>query len=67
MAGTQLEAVEASELDAVQRWRFEELIRAGYDDEDAIELAFHLDVDLHLAVDLVRRGCPSTTAVRIVL
>ena len=67
MAGAQLEAVEASKLDAVQRWRFEALVRAGYDDEDAIELAFHLDVDLHLAVDLVRRGCPSSTAVRIVL
>ena len=67
MAGAQLQEVRVSGLDAVQRWRFEELIRAGYDDEDAIELAFQLDVDLHVAVDLVRRGCPSGTAVRIVL
>ena len=67
MSGVQLETVEASELDAVQRWRFMELVRAGYEDGDAIELAFRLDVDLHLAVDLVRRGCPSGTAVRIVL
>ncbi len=67
MSAAQLEAVEVSELDAVRRWRFDELVRAGYDDEDAIELAFHLDVDLHVAVNLVRRGCPSRTAVRIAL
>ncbi len=51
----------------VRLWRFEELIRAGYEDEDAIELAFHLDVDLHHATSLVRRGCPSGTAARIML
>ena len=67
MSATQLEEAEVFELDAVRRWRFDELVRAGYDDEDAIELAFHLDVDLHLAVDLVRRGCPSRTAARIAL
>ena len=67
MAAAQLEAIEVSELDTVRRWRFEELVRAGYNDEDAIELAFHLHVDLHLAADLVRRGCPSDTAVRIAL
>lgn len=67
MATAQFETIEASEGDAVRLWRFEELIRAGYEDEDAIELAFHLDVDLHLATNLVRRGCPSSTAVRIML
>jgi hypothetical protein len=29
-------------VDVVRRWRFDELVRAGYDDEDAVELAFHL-------------------------
>ncbi len=58
---------EASEVEAVRRWRFEQLIRAGYEDEDAIELAFHLDIDLHLLTSLVRRGCPSSTAARIAL
>lgn len=67
MAAAEVKALEASEVDAVRRWRFEELVRAGYEDEDAIELAFHLDVDLHLATSLVRRGCPSGTAVRIAL
>ena len=67
MAAAQFEALEASEVDAVRRWRFDELVRAGYEDEDALELAFHLDVDLHVATNLVRRGCPSSTAVRIAL
>jgi len=66
MSAAQLETSEAPELDAVQRWRFDELLRAGYAVEDALELALHLDVDLHRAVDLVRSGCPSGTAVRIV-
>ena len=67
MAAAQFEVLEVSEVDVVRRWRFDELVRAGYDDEDAIELAFYLDVDLHLATSLVRRGCPSSTAVRIAL
>ena len=67
MAAAQFEALEASEVDVVRRWRFDELVRAGYEEEDALELAFHLDVDLHVATNLVRRGCPSSTAVRIAL
>ena len=67
MTAAQSEAFWASEVDAVRYWRFEELVRAGYEDEDAIELAFHLDIDLHWAMNLVRRGCPSSTALRIAL
>ena len=67
MTAAEFETLEVSEVDVVRLWRFDELVRAGYDDEDAIELAFHLDVDLHLAANLVRRGCPSGTAVRIAL
>jgi hypothetical protein len=67
MATVEVEGREHPDVEAVRRWRFEELIRAGYDDSDAIELAFHTEVDLHWAVDLVRRGCPSGTAVRIAL
>jgi len=55
MAAAQFEALEVSEVDVVRRWRFDELVRAGYDDQDAIELAFHLDIDLHWATNLVRR------------
>jgi hypothetical protein len=56
-----------SEVDVVLRWRFDELVRAGYSREDAELLARNRDVDLHLATDLVRGGCPSGTAMRIVL
>lgn len=67
MTAAQSETFSESEAYVVRLWRFEELVRAGYEDEDAIELAFHLDIDLHAARDLVRRGCPSSTAVRILL
>lgn len=67
MTAAQLGELEASEANAVRLWRFEQLVRAGFEDEDAIELAFHLDVDLHLLTRLIRRGCPSGTVVRIAL
>ena len=58
--------LEAPWINAVREWRLEELLRAGYDVDDATEIAFELQIDLHQATDLVRRGCPSATAVRIV-
>jgi hypothetical protein len=70
MTAAELEALEIlpeDDSDRVRSWRFEELLRAGYDVEDATEIAFHLDVDLHYAAGLVRRGCSSGTAARIVL
>jgi hypothetical protein len=67
MTIAQLEEQMTPEADEVVRWRFDELVRAGYDVDDAEVLARQRDVDLHLATDLVRRGCPSGTAVRIVL
>src|SRR4051794_3838923 len=59
-------ALDAPWIDSVREWRLEELVRAGYELEDATEIAFHLDIDLHQATDLVRGGCPSATAVKIV-
>lgn len=67
MTVAEIEAIGVSEIDVVRHWRFEELIRAGYDSDDAIELAFDLGIDLHFAASLVRRGCPSGVAVRIAL
>ena len=46
-------------------WRFEELLRAGYPERDAMALALRAGVDLHTATDLVRRGCRPETAIRI--
>jgi hypothetical protein len=67
MAAVRREDREHPDLDEVRRWRFSELLRAGYDDTDAIEIAYHTEIDLHWAVNLVRKGCPSETAARIAL
>jgi hypothetical protein len=56
-----------TEDERVARWRLEQLVRAGYDETAALILADLVDVDLHLAVDLVSRGCTSDTALRILL
>ncbi len=55
------------EAERVVAWRQEELERAGYDMAGARELAGRTDVDLHLAIALVRGGCPPETALRILL
>ena len=54
-----------TELDRVERWRTAELMRVGFAGDDAVALAARTDVDLHEAVELVRRGCPPELAVRI--
>ena len=56
-----------TEDERVARWRLEQLLRAGYDETAALILADLVDVDLHLAVDLVSQGCASDTALRILL
>jgi hypothetical protein len=53
------------ERDEVTSWRIERLVAAGYDGEAALVLALDRDVDLHLAVSLLERGCPSDTALQI--
>ena len=67
MQTSELERVEDSELGRVMRWRAEELQRAGYDQQASVELAMRFDVDLHLAVDLLRDGCSRHTALEILL
>jgi hypothetical protein len=51
----------------VARWRVDQLARAGYDREAASLLADARHIDLHDAVELLRRGCPVDTALRILL
>ena len=48
-------------------WRRESLLRAGYDERTALLIALKVEIDLHQAVDLVERGCPVKTALRILL
>jgi hypothetical protein len=56
-----------TELERVEHWRAEELVRAGFDPSDAIALAGRHDIDLHLAVRLIELGCPYETAIDILI
>jgi hypothetical protein len=53
------------ERDEVVSWRVERLLAAGYDGEASVVLALDRDVDLHLAVSLLERGCPPDVALQI--
>jgi hypothetical protein len=59
--------VEVTEIERIEAWRSEELRRAGYDRRAASAVATRHDVDLHFAVDLLRRGCPPDLALKILL
>jgi hypothetical protein len=48
-------------------WRFEQLLRVGYERHQARVLSQRLEVDLHQAVDLIGRGCPHDVALLILL
>lgn len=67
MTAAQFERLGELEAETVLRWRFEELIRSGYDAGEAMILASHVEVDLHRATDLIAMGCPAATAMRILL
>ncbi len=58
---------EQTELERIERWRADELIRGGYDPEKAMELAIRHDVDLHQAIELLQIGCPPDLALEILL
>ena len=67
MSAAELELELETEAERIERWRAGELERAGYEPLQAAELAARQDVDLHLAVELLERGCPVETALRILL
>jgi hypothetical protein len=56
-----------AEAERVLSWRVEELERAGYEPIHALRLAERTDVDLHLAINLLRDGCPALVALDILL
>jgi hypothetical protein len=64
---TAAETEARDETQQVESWRAEQLEMAGYGAQHAAELAIRHDVDLHVAVELVGRGCPVDLAVRILL
>ena len=53
--------------DPILNWRLEQLMHAGYEAEDALQLAVRAEIDLHRAISLLREGCPAKTALRILL
>ena len=57
--------IKEPEQERVARWRAEALERAGFESDAAAELASRVDVDLHRAIELLERGCPPETALRI--
>ena len=67
MTVAELISQDEGEAAAVLEWRFSQLAKSGYGIDDAVVLATHTDVDLHLASDLVARGCPPALALRILL
>ena len=67
MTAAQFEQLEETEAVEVLRWRFDVLIRVGFGIEDAAVLAANVEIDLHAAENLMRRGCPSETALRILI
>jgi len=55
------------EVELVEQWRLDSLERAGYDAESAAVLAASPEVDLHLAVSLLKHGCSVPLALQILL
>lgn len=67
MAATDIYLADPTEVERIERWRTEELERAGYEARAAGRLAVRHDVDLHFAIDLLARGCPPELALKILL
>jgi hypothetical protein len=67
MTAAELQIPIETELDRIERWRAEELVRAGYEPSDALALAARHDIDLHFAVGLIEQGCPYETALDILI
>ena len=55
------------ETGLVECWRAEQLELAGYGAAAAAELAARHDVDLHVATELLSRGCSPELALKILL
>ena len=67
MTAAELQIDTETELDRIERWRAEKLVRAGYEPSDALALAARHDIDLHFAVELIKQGCPYETALEILI
>jgi hypothetical protein len=67
MTAADAELIEETEAERVERWRADELERAGFAPDTAHILARRPDVDLHFAVELIERGCTPELAAEILI
>lgn len=67
MTAAETDTREGTEIERIERWRAEALERAGYSPHAAGELAGRLDIDLHLASDLLAAGCSEELALQILI
>jgi hypothetical protein len=67
MTQAHLDRQHAPQEAEIRDWRFEQLQQAGYEPHQARLLSRRVEVDLHQAIDLVRRGCSPELAVLILL
>ncbi len=67
MTAAEIQILAETELERVEQWRAEELERGGYKVADAARLAARHEVDLHIAVALLKKGCPAELALEILL
>ncbi|MGI8972811.1 MAG: hypothetical protein ACR2HI_01385 [Gaiella sp.] len=67
MTAAQFEDLHEDAAAELLAWRFDLLCRSGFDLDTAAIVACNVEIDLHEAVDLVTRGCPPATAVRILI
>ena len=67
MSAAELQERPDVEIDLVEQWRAQSLLRVGYDPEAAVVLAASHEIDLHYAMRLIERGCPVDLALQILL
>jgi hypothetical protein len=67
VAATDIQLIDLTETERIESWRAEELERAGYEPRAAGRIAVRHDVDLHNAIDLLKRGCSPELALKILL
>ena len=54
-----------TERERVTQWRITQLAAAGYDGESALLIGIDWSIDLHRALDLLKRGCSVENALQI--
>ena len=67
MSTTEVQEHIETENERVSRWRAEELERAGFGPADAAAIAARSDIDLHVAIELLLKGCSPELAKQILL